>query len=294
MKNLGERKSYFKCLFSWFHILYLYSDAIGKQSKSVNEILTHSPAIQHFSPLPSLHVNSFPNSIVSSKCQAFNRHAIIYISGYLVQKWFSVVKCSNCHKFLCDAQLSNTFLMHKQYSHTLTGLLKPSATLIQFCSALEKIFLHHWDDIFNRRGIIAHYLTVSSEVHFPTASCHPNMREFFSRNFLRLRLHHKCRLMTLAVKSQSKKVSAYHHNLFRKKSVSKAGKQIHLQSSIKHGHIDTEFPKPTIQTDKKRNAHCIVCGILWMNTLSNFKFCHLCKLYACANCFHANSCANCI
>ena len=52
--------------------------------------------------------------------------------------------------------------------------------------------------------------------------------------------------------------------------------------------------KLTVTTSStKRNARCIVCGMLWMDTKEEWLQCVACRHWACETCFQTDTCANC-
>jgi hypothetical protein len=128
-----------------------------------------------------------------------------YIGGSIVRKWRKKCSCEICLSFISNATATNLFIKHKQYTHTIHGLERPSSAVTNSLSILETVFMTHYDDYFCLPFVLKRFLEASKTVYFPEPPCHPNLRAFFFSSFFTLRIHHQCKLLTLAVKDNKQK-----------------------------------------------------------------------------------------
>jgi len=145
---------------------------------------------------------------VTTSHDHLNDQAVTYVSGYITRKWLRKNPCPDCRTLLNKDTVSCPFLRYKEYTSVRVGLTKPATLIKRALSAVERVFTSKWDETCRERGVMRRFLDLTKHIPFPTSPCHPHMRDFFVRSYLRLRIHQKCRLMTLAVRSQRKHVLA--------------------------------------------------------------------------------------
>jgi hypothetical protein len=130
---------------------------------------------------------------------------LTYIGGSIVRRWSKKWPCEVCLSLISNPSVTNPFFKHKQYAHTIHGLQRPSCAVTNSLSILENVFITHYDAFFSLPFVLKRFLQASKSVHFPQSPCHPNLRDFFFTAFFKLRIHHQCKLLTLAVKDNKHK-----------------------------------------------------------------------------------------
>jgi hypothetical protein len=125
---------------------------------------------------------------------------------------------------LCNASAANVFIDHKQYKDAVVGLQRPSEIVTSTLVTLEHIFMSNYSAFFMLPGVLNNFLNVAMSVSFPHMPCHPDVRAFFFKTFFKLRIHHQCKLLTLAVKDNKHKAQrkAKHIGLIAKNLKSRA------------------------------------------------------------------------
>jgi hypothetical protein len=128
------------------------------------------------------------------------KDVLIYLGGYLTRRWQLMNNCEQCDPLLQSNTVSCSHLEHKDFRPN--ALVRPSEGVVQALKQLEDLFVASSDDILHLRGIVSELMSRARHVAFPfTEPCHPNMREFFFRNFFVIRVYHNCKLYTRTLKN---------------------------------------------------------------------------------------------
>ena len=87
-------------------------------------------------------------------------------------------------------------MRRKTYDFAVRGLLTPSDPLLNAVRTWEGQFQVHFDRLLHGANIIQKLQYLVPKMLF-LPQCHgPAVREFLTRTFFRLRIHHACRLRT--------------------------------------------------------------------------------------------------
>lgn len=129
-----------------------------------------------------------------------------YIAGYLTMKYNKQAKCKECETVLLSNAVSCSFIEHKDF--TAGALTRPNEDVVNALRKAEDFVVSGGNCLLRSGRIVKNLLNRTQALTFPETPCHPTLRDFFLRNFFKLRIHHGCKLLTAKLKS---------HGLCRKK-----------------------------------------------------------------------------
>jgi hypothetical protein len=135
-----------------------------------------------------------------------------YVAGYLLQKAIdkrcAFVECNQCQAALYASEYEQrAFMRRKTYDFAVRGLLTPSAQLLIAIHTWERLFVLHFERLLSSVNLLQKLQNLIPETTFiPT--CHAGVvREFLTRTFLRLRIHHACRVRTRDLRDDARRAS---------------------------------------------------------------------------------------
>lgn len=136
---------------------------------------------------------------------ASEMQAMSYIGGYIVQrlKWKNLIDCDQCVAALVSS-VPSEFIKLKQFDYEdCAQLLTPSQQLLTFLRNAECIFRHHIKAIAYRAGVAATLKRRIIQKVSEIVVCEGhNVTACILTLFLRIRLHHWCKLTNLSIKTE--------------------------------------------------------------------------------------------
>jgi hypothetical protein len=135
-----------------------------------------------------------------------------YVAGYLLQKALEkrcpFMTCTQCHEALhAPESQQRAFMRRKTYDFAVRGLITPSDHLLNAVRNWESCFIKHFDRLLCGGNILRKLQGLLDDMPF-LPRCHKQaVTNFVTRLFLRVRIHHACRLRTQQVRLQARRAS---------------------------------------------------------------------------------------
>ena len=148
--------------------------------------------------------------IVSEEVSLLDK--VQYVAGYLLQKasdnHCAFVQCDRCHDVLHASEYDQrAFMRRKTYDFAVRGLLTPSDQLLNAVRTWEGQFQVHFDRLLSGDNLLHQLQDMIPEMSF-LPRCHGrDVRQFLTRTFFRLRIHHACRLRTRKLRDEARRAS---------------------------------------------------------------------------------------
>lgn len=139
--------------------------------------------------------------------------ALAYIGGFILHKLKTESVCEECYASLADSRVS-VFIKHMNFDFSTRGLLQPSPAFLRALCDWEKAFMKNVSVACHLTGVMA-YLKSVIPFHLLNyvLSCHcENLHTKIATLFLRIRLHHHCKVVNQKMSS----VAVQNHNKGRK------------------------------------------------------------------------------
>ena len=128
-----------------------------------------------------------------------------YVGGYIVRKphYKNVIGCGDCYSALVSDKHS-LFVKEKQFSYEgRAQLLTPSQQLFQFLIHVEKTFRGHVAPLAHHQQVGSTLKNLMKKNVPQLNTCH-NVTDVLLTLFLRVRLHHWCKLKSMEVRKTEK------------------------------------------------------------------------------------------
>ena len=146
--------------------------------------------------------------IVSEEVSLLDK--VQYVAGYLLQKAMDkrcpFADCDLCRQTLhAEEYEQRAFMRRKTFDFAVRGLLTPSGKLLDAVHTWESAFLGHFERLLSGASILRKLQDLVPEMPF-LPECHAAaVREFLTRTFFRMRIHHACRLRTRQLRDSARR-----------------------------------------------------------------------------------------